>query len=310
MDCGASLNKPWDADAGSMPEEIFAPRGMIGPEERRCFYWMAKNFLSGSGCVVDAGSFVGASTLCFASGAAAGEHRAFRGRPIVQAYDYFAAVDAYVAEAISKDFRQIAKGESYLDIFEAQTAKYRDLIDAHAGDFLGHRWGGDPVEILFIDVAKTAKLNAHAIGEFFPSLIPGKSVVVHQDYFHCWHPHIHVGMEFFSDEFALLDEHVLFQSRVWRLVKPLSSEKIARMRAYDLDVTERLALLDRLVERSSEHSRPMMEVVRMWQHCIDKDYESAKQDMDRLRRQYDVDGRHELWFKQALAVEQYFKKFS
>src|SRR6202012_5380603 len=117
------------------------------------------------------------------------------------------------------------------------------MIASHAGNFLDQKWSGDPIEILFIDVAKTAALNAHAIGEFFPNLVPETSIVVHQDYFHCWHPHIHVSMEFLSDEFELLDEHVEFQSRVWRLVKPIPPEKIARLKADDLNLDERLALL-------------------------------------------------------------------
>ena len=110
-------------------------------------------------------------------------------------------------------------------------------------------------------------------------------------------------MEFFCDEFELVDEHVLFQSRVWRLVKPLPQEKIERMRAYDLSSEERLSLLDRLIAKSTQHSRPMMEVVRMWQHCIDKDLSAVRADMARLRAEYGVDGRPELWFRQALQIE-------
>ena len=110
-------------------------------------------------------------------------------------------------------------------------------------------------------------------------------------------------MEFFGDEFELLDEHVEFQSRVWQLKQELSPEKIARMRAYDLAKSERLELLDRLIDKSSTHSKPMMEVVRLWQHCIDKDYEIAGIEIDRLRSKYKIDGRPEIWFKQALRIE-------
>jgi hypothetical protein len=299
--------RPWNADASAMPQSIFLAQGMIGTEERRCFYWLAKNRLSGEGVVVDAGAFIGSSTLCFAAGAADGGHKGFRGGPLLHAYDYFKAVDAYVAETIRKKFRPIAEGESYLDVFEAQTADYSDMIAAHPGDFLAQKWNGDPVELLFIDIAKSAKLNAHAIGEFFPSLMPERSIVIHQDYFHCWHPSIHIGMEYLDDSFELIDEHVPFQSRVWRLTKPIPSEKIARLRADDLDAGERLALLDRLVAKSSAYSRPMIEVVRMWQRCIDKDFEGAAHDMARLRAEYGVDGRPDLWFKQAVEVEKYYK---
>ena len=298
------MNKPWNDPDQAIPQDILVPRGMIGPEERRCYFWLAKNALTDRGCIVDAGSFIGASTFCFAAGAAAAGRQSFGGEPIVHAFDYFQAIDDYVAEYIRKNVRPIEKGESYLDVFESQIAAHRALVKAYPGDFLAQRWGGLPIDVLFIDVAKTAALNAHAIAEFFPHLTPGRSMLVHQDYFHCWHPYIHIGMEYFSDEFELVDEHVPHQSRLWRLVRPLPAEKIGRMGAYALDAEERMALLDRLIAKSSDHSRPMMEVVRMWQRCIDKDFEGAARDMARLRKAYGVDGRPELWFRQALAIEQ------
>lgn len=298
--------KPWNTDV--VPEEVLGPIGMIGPEERRCFYWLARNCLTGQGNIVDAGSFVGASTFCFAAGAAEAGLREFRGGPILHAYDYFSAVDSYVVDRIRKDFRPIEKGESYLDVFETQMGKYLPLAEAHPGDFLAQRWNGNPIELLFIDIAKTASLNSHVIGEFFPHLVPGKSIVVHQDYFHCWHPYIHIGMEYFSDEFELVDEHVEFQSRVWRLAKPLPPEKFARMKVYNFSAAERMALLGRLVEKSSDHSRPMLEVVRLWQLCIDKDHAAVKIDIERLRHRYGFDGRPELWAKQAGMVERYYEE--
>jgi hypothetical protein len=302
--CMDFSQKPWNARVEEIPPEIFTPYGMIGPEERRCYYWLARHGLSGAGCVIDAGSFLGASTLCFAAGAAAGGHESFRGGPVVHAYDHFKAYDAYIAEAIRKHVRPIKKGESYLDIFKTFTVKYRALIEAHPGNIFEQRWGGDPIELLFIDVAKRARLNAHVSGEFFPHLMPGRSIVIHQDYFHCWHPYIHVGMEYLADSFELIDELVLFQSRVWRLVKPLPAEKVARLRDDDFSGEERIALLDRLVERSSARCRPMMEVVRAWQRCLDEDYAAAKADLARLRRDYGVEGRHELWAKQIPEIEQ------
>ncbi len=295
--------KPWQSDSAATPAEIFAAKGMVGPEERRCYYWLANKWLSGKGCIVDAGAFVGASTLCFAAGAAAQDRRSFKGQPLIHAYDYFKVVDEYVGEAISRDFRPIAQDESYLDIFAAQTGAYMDLIRAYPGDFLSHRWTGTPIEILFIDIAKTSELCAHAVKEFFPSLIPQRSIVVHQDYFHCWHPYIHVGMEFLDDEFELVDEYVAFQSRVWRLKDKVPSEKLERLANYDFDASERMALLDRLVAKSSENSRPMNEVVRAWQRCMDEDFDAVAADMARLREVYSIDGRDDLWAKQALEVE-------
>jgi hypothetical protein len=110
-------------------------------------------------------------------------------------------------------------------------------------------------------------------------------------------------MEFLDDEFALVDEHVPHQSRVWRLAKPIPKEKIERLAAYDLTALERMELLDRLVAKSSPASRPMNEVVRLWQRCLDGELEVAAIDLARLRAEYSIDHRQDLWATQALEVE-------
>lgn len=296
--------KPWELQQDEIPREIYKPLGMVGPEERRAYFWLAKHGLGDNGCVVDAGSFVGASTLCLAAGAVAGGH-VLSGVPTVHAYDYFAAFDAYVARWINENFHPIEENGSYLDIFQQQTQRYAAIIEAHPGDFAAQRWNGSDIGLLFIDVAKRPHLNAHLIGDFFPSLMPGRSIVIHQDYYHCWHPYIHYSMEYFGDAFELVDELVLNQSRVWRLVKPLPAEKIARLRDDALDKSERMALLDRVVEQASPKCRPMMEIVRLWQRCLDKDYDAVKTEFAELDGKYGYRNRHEIWAQQALAVDRY-----
>ena len=114
--------KPWNDTRWPTSSAIHGPKGMVGPEERACYYWLGRNWLSGKGCIVDAGCFVGASTFCFAAGDADGGQRSFDGGKLVHAFDYFKVVDKYVGEAISRDFRPIAEGQSYLDVSQSQTA--------------------------------------------------------------------------------------------------------------------------------------------------------------------------------------------
>ena len=296
--------KPWNDTRWPTSAAIHGPKGMVGPEERACYYWLGRNWLSGKGCIVDAGCFVGASTFCFAAGAADGGRRSFDGGKLVHAFDYFKVVDKYVGEAISRDFRPIAEGQSYLDIFQAQTAPYADMIATYGGDFLTHRWNGDPIEILFIDIAKTAALNAHACGEFLRHLIPGRSVIVQQDYYHCWHPYIHISMEYLTDELELVDDHIPHQSAMWRLVKPVPKEKIQRLAANDLTKLERMALLDRLIAKASPTIRPMIKVVRIWQMCLDGDNDQACREIERLKVDHDLPKMGELWAIQANQIEQ------
>jgi hypothetical protein len=165
--------KPWNA-AGVAPSTLDTAIGMIGPEERRALWWLAREVLR-DGAIVDAGSFLGASTFCLAAGAAASPHAAERKGPIVHAFDHFKAIDAYVAETISRQVRPTAPGDSYLDLFMAQVEPHASIIRAVPGDFLQARWDEGPIDLLFIDVAKSEALNAHVVGTMFPHLVPGES---------------------------------------------------------------------------------------------------------------------------------------
>src|ERR1700722_6335934 len=151
-----ATRKPWNDIP--FPPEIAFPRGMIGEEERRMLFWLGRYFYSGGGVIVDAGAFAGASAFCLAAGLS---RSPFAGSPFARilSYDLFKAVDGYVAQAISKDFHKIELGDSYLDVFRYQTALYSTLIDARQGDFLSASVPNESIEILFVDVAKTAQLN-------------------------------------------------------------------------------------------------------------------------------------------------------
>lgn len=56
-------DRPWKKDGYAFPRHLENPRGMVGSEERRCYYWLGKNWYTGKGFIVDAGAFLGASTL-------------------------------------------------------------------------------------------------------------------------------------------------------------------------------------------------------------------------------------------------------
>ena len=297
-------SKPWLTD-DSIPLEIDTPIGMVGPEERRSYYWFAKHALTDNGCIVDAGAFLGASGYCLAAGAAASGRRRFKGGPVVHSYDYFSVVDEYVRQSISEQVRPIGMGESYLDIFKKQTEPFTDMIESHGGDFLEHSWNGNPIDLLFIDISKTAALNAHVCNEFIPSMVPGRSVMIHQDYFHCWHPYIHISAEFLSDELELLDDHIPHQSAAWMLKKPISAEKLQRLAKYDFSAQERIQILDKLIGKSSKEVKPMIECVKLWQHYEDGDLDLAKRQLTRLDALYGINGLvgAKLWARQAREIK-------
>src|SRR5476649_2683874 len=93
--------KPWEEYPA--PDLLYMPRGMIGAEERRLLYWLAAEYYSGSGVVVDAGAYLGASAFALAMGLAASRHAA-AAHAVVHSYDRFVATDDYVRDDISRTF--------------------------------------------------------------------------------------------------------------------------------------------------------------------------------------------------------------
>ena len=127
--------KPWlapDAQAGSYA------LGMLGLEERKLLYQLARNIYTGEGAVVELGAFCGASTCCLAAGLrdnprAAGQR--------VHSYDRFIANEPYLVDFIRTQFGEaLEMGQSFAAIFRRATAEFADLIEVHAGDLLEQTW--------------------------------------------------------------------------------------------------------------------------------------------------------------------------
>ena len=85
---------------------------------------------------------------------------------------------------------------------------------------------GVPIEILFVDVAKTLALSGKVLTEFFAHLTAHKSIVIHQDFYHPTAFYLPVVMDFLSDYFTIIEAGRDW-SVVFRLEKELPPEKLA-----------------------------------------------------------------------------------
>jgi hypothetical protein len=236
--------KPWldpNAQAGSYA------LGLLGLEERKLLYQLARYTYAGEGAVVDLGSFCGASTCCLAAGLrdnprAAGRH--------VDAYDSFVASEPYLVDFIRTQFGEdLEIGQSFARIFQCVTAEFADLIEVHSGDLLEQSWPSDKlIEILFVDVAKTLALSGKVLTEFFPRLTPGKSIVVHQDFYHPTAFYLPVVMEFLMDHFTIIEAGRDW-SVVFRLERPIPQEKMRVASLYKFSFAQQQAALRRMMRR-------------------------------------------------------------
>ena len=186
---------------GLNAKEVNPIPSMISDDEVLYLRWLAQEWYSGAGEIVDAGPLLGGSTVSLASGLLSNS-RVQEKEKRIHSYDLFKYFPDFTDRALVKE--NLNGGDSVLPIFLANTSKYREMIEVHPGDIQHHRWNDEPIEILFIDCAKSWEINNHIAREFFGSLIPGRSIVVHQDYFHYGCPWIHLQMQFLADYFSIV----------------------------------------------------------------------------------------------------------
>lgn len=226
--------------------------------EKRMLYWLTLHSYEAKGLILDQGAFLGGSTICFASGL---RSRGFAS-PLIHSYDLF-RLGPFELEHYFAD--NPPPGKVTRPLFDANLAGFHDLVEVHEGNLLNRRWPGDAIEILFVDVAKTAQLWDHVLEHFFPSLIPGESLVILQDYLFGrtgpWHQ---VVMEKLSDHFELVTDTDV-NSVLFRYLGGLTGQKIDDAKWQRIPGEERLRLMDRAITRmDTDEKRALLAGPRQW----------------------------------------------
>jgi hypothetical protein len=133
-------------------------------------------------------------------------------------------------------------------------------VEVHEGDICRERWTGGPIEVLFVDICKSWAINDHVVREFFPALVPGRSVVIQQDLIHEWLPFLTITMGLFADAFALIDA-VPWCSAVYLQTRAIAASEIPP--SLDaLPAERKLELFDRGAAPFTGEYRGVIEVAR------------------------------------------------
>jgi hypothetical protein len=172
---------------------------MLAEEERRYLFWLGKSAWSGAGTVVEIGPWLGGSSVCLAAGMRA-SGRSANGK--LHAVDNFLWREFMFARAPLP----LQPGDSFEPYFLKHVAPYAEVVVTHAralpdetveGDaeagatrFAGERAvapfdglpGGEPVEILFVDGAKSWRGMRHLLLTLSPRFTAGKTLLVCQDF--------------------------------------------------------------------------------------------------------------------------------
>lgn len=233
---------PW----GKHPLPSFSlPPAMLSLGEVKLLHWLTAEYYAGRGEIIDAGCFLGGSSIALAHGLQCNPRlRPHEKRKRIVSYDLFLA-DWYTIKGYLPDRRE---GDDFRDLFSQNIELYEQYIDVVQGDIRLIEWGSRPIEILFIDVAKQPDINDILVQRLFPHLCPNLSYVIHQDYIHEWLPWIHVTMEYFTEYFAVCD-YVPYGSAVFRLVKQIPSDVCAEFSVARLSPEVQIKLIDQAIQK-------------------------------------------------------------
>jgi SAM-dependent methyltransferase len=207
------------------PETQFTPSiyGMLMPLETEYLRTFASKDYSGQGAIVDLGCWFGGSTVALASGLR--EHADLKLRSaLVHAHDLFiweAWMDSLSTVRGTPLEGKYKPGDSFLEECRRLTAPWKENIKLCPGDLTSIGWSGGPIEFLFVDAMKSWQLANSIIHDFYPSLIPGTSILVQQDFGSFYVYWIHLTTYRFRDYFLPIYDVAYGSSVVFRYVKQI-----------------------------------------------------------------------------------------
>lgn len=292
----ARLAAPFDAYLKPIPEVASSVPSMMSDGERRFLFNIAKDYYSGAGLIVDAGTFLGASTACFGNGVSANpnlaEIRANWQKPIVSLELGITNQQMLLSFKRHGIGEGLVAGDSFGPLIEGHIKNVRDLIDLRLGDILetgriedqgkGKRL---PVEILFLDVLKAPAISEFAFLEYLPRLIPRRSLVIQQDYLSGDLPFIHIHQEFFASKFEYVGE--ISSSAIFRLMHRITRDEVAAFFANPPDPETELMLVSRAVQRSVDpYRRLIMSFAKLRVILKARGLEAAKQYLSFIESEY------------------------
>jgi hypothetical protein len=122
-------------------------------------------------------------------------------------------------------------------------------------------WSGGPIEVLFLDLLKTWEINDAVLRDFFPHVVPGRTIIVHQDYGWGQLPWLQMTVELMRGSLRWLDA-LPWGSHVFLVERSIPEHLFTADLRRDVPDEEKLALLDRAIARNDGGSAEMVTLAK------------------------------------------------
>jgi len=183
------------------------------------------------GSIVDAGCFVGGTTMSLVQGLLQNPNLADHKdalNKLIRVYDLFEVDDDYILEHLKKNYpkHDFSSDKSFLEVFRENLSQHADMLTVRPGDVIKSGYHDEsPIEILGVDLCKALPVTDSVVRDFFPRLIKG-ALIIQQDFIHQYHPHIHLSMLLLKEHFDLDLEIRWGGSLSYTLKEPITPELI------------------------------------------------------------------------------------
>ena len=235
--------RPWAAVvAGAMARGLAVP-SMLKREESQLYHWLGRE-VRGDGATVDLGAYAGGSAARLLSGLEL-SGRGFH----LHAYDHFRSSRTFWEKFLPGEPVPDQDNADILPLARRHLAPWAGQVTLHKGEIAETRWMDGEIEILAVDAAKGAAIADHVAAEFYPALVPGRSVVVQQDYLISVQPWLSAQMVMLAGCFRPL-ALVAKDCVVFLCVRPPSAAEVQAARTQELTDG---ALMKRVREAATWH---------------------------------------------------------
>ncbi|SMX46667.1 hypothetical protein [Maliponia aquimaris] len=201
--------KSWErATAADIGRAALVPT-MLQFDEQAYYVALTRDWARGDGAIVDLGSFAGGSAACLAEGVAqAGRQQVVYGYDKFDVTDYDVFAERYRAYCASPPASECGlppmplpepHGTDLLPVAAEFLRPWGQGIELRKGQIEDIGWPGGEIEVLVMDASKTAESMDQMSAQFLPHLIPGRSVVVQQDFLWWQQPWIAAQMALLRD---------------------------------------------------------------------------------------------------------------
>jgi SAM-dependent methyltransferase len=208
--------------------------GMTSKTEQDYFAEYGEKIYSGKGEVVDLGCWLGSTTIPLVKGLLKNPAFIESGRK-VYAYDLFVWFDWMNSSAVGTNLAgKYKEGDNFVEEFKLRTKEFAEHIEIREGDLKVIGWSQqEKIEFLLVDAMKNWDLANAIVRAFYPSLVPGESIVLHQDYAHFFTPWIHLLQWRFRKNFELVGEVAKSQSVIFKYKSRIDSELLKRNYSFE-----------------------------------------------------------------------------